>query len=164
MLLVLLVCALMALWEQASGQTRAELASRFGAAHAETFLLPHQIKLTATYDSSDHVCEYRMETPDHSERASPKLTDARFWIDSVEITRMIAELVPQSARSGPIQRDTIGLRVGERILIESDDTIQITRIQRSRPMLSAGGPLPVADRLVTMKWKRPECIKRTFAY
>jgi len=157
---VVVVCALMALWEQASGQTRADLASRFGAAHSETFLLPHQIKLTATYDSSDHVCEYRMETPDHAERASPNLTDARFWIDSVEITRLIAELVPQSARRGPIQTDTIGLRVGEHILIEADDVIQITRIQRSRPMLSATGPLPIADRLVTIKWMRFDCMKR----
>lgn len=79
---VLVVGILAALCEQASGQTRAELAARYGAAHSEIFLVPRQIRLTATYDNTDRVCAYLVETIDHAERLSPNMTDVRFWIDS----------------------------------------------------------------------------------
>lgn len=150
---LLVVSVLPALCGQASGQTRAELAAKYGAAHAEIFLLPHQIRLTATYDNVDRVCAYLIETTDHAEHLSPNMTDVRFWIDSNEVTRLIAELVPEGSRHGPVQTDTVGLRVGEQILIEADDTVQITRIQRS-PRLVKAPSMPVADRLVTIKWKR----------
>jgi len=50
---------------------------------------------------------------------------------------------------------TLRLRVGEWMLIESDDAVQITRIQRSRRL--SAPDIPVADRLVKITWKRPAC-------
>jgi hypothetical protein len=148
--------ALVAFSIEADGQTRTELAARFGSARSETFLLDQNVKLTATYDASARVCTLRIETPEHSERVAPNLTDHRYWIDAQQITRLVAELVPDSARQGPIQHSSLGLRVGEQMLTESDDAVQITRIQRSRP-LPITRELPVADRLVTILWKRKEC-------
>ena len=141
---------------QLVAQTRPELAHRFGSPRSEIFFLPQNIKLTAMYDASDRVCAFRIETSNHSERVAPNLTDARYWIESQQVTRLIAELIPEGARRGAVQTQTMGLRIGEQALIESDETVQITRIQRSRPLLISGA-LPVADRLVKIAWKRPEC-------
>ena len=148
--------ALVAISIEADGQTRTELAARFGSPRSETFLLEKNVKLTATYDGSARVCGFRIETPEHSERVAPNLTDVRYWIDAQQVNRLIAELVPEGLRSGPVQHSTVGLRVGEQMLTESDDAVQITRIQRSRP-LPLARETPIADRLVTILWKRKEC-------
>lgn len=140
----------------AVGQTRAELAARFGSPQSEIFLLPQNVKLTATYDAGGGVCAFRIETPDHSERVAPNLTDVRFWIDSAYVSRLIADLVPENTRHGLVRSKAVGLRVGEQMRVESDDTVQITRIQRSRPVLITP-EIPVADRLVKIVFRRPDC-------
>lgn len=140
----------------AISQTRAELAARFGSPQSEIFLLWRNVKLTATYDARGSVCEFRIETPDHSDRVSPNLTDGRFWIDSTYVSQLIAGLVPESARQGVVESQVVGLRVGESMRVESDDTVQITRIQRSRPLLITS-EVPVADRLVKIVFRRPDC-------
>ena len=142
--------------QAAAGQTRADLANQFGLAQAEIFFLPNNLKLTATYSHEGTVCALRIETREHSERAAPNLTDAKFWTDSEQIARLIGGLIPTNTRHGKVESRTVGLRVGEHLLIESDDAIEITRIQRSRPLLTTG-ELPVADRLVRIMFKRPEC-------
>lgn len=140
----------------APGQTRTDLVARFGSPQFEIFLLPQNVKLTATYDAVGNVCAFRIETPAHGERAAPNLTDVRFWIDSAHVARLIADLVPENTRRGAVQSQVAGLRVGEQMRVESDDTVQITRIQRSRPLLITS-ETPVADRLVTIAFKRSDC-------
>src|SRR6478672_10795927 len=80
--------------QAAAGQTRAELANRFGLPQAEIFFLPNDVKVTAAYGEQGTACAFRIETREHSERAAPDLTDARFWTDSQLIARLIEELVP----------------------------------------------------------------------
>jgi hypothetical protein len=138
------------------GQTRTDLATQFGLPQSEIFLLPQNIKLTATYGREGKVCAFRIESREHSERAAPNLTDARFWTDSQHIKRLIADLVPENTRQGNVESRTIGLRVGEHMHVESDDSVEITRIQRSRPLLVTS-EVPVADRLARIVFKRPEC-------
>src|ERR1700689_5427553 len=150
-----IICAFAMLSGQAPGQRRAGFASRFGSPRSEIFLLPGRVQLTATYDSSGAVCAYRIETPDNTERVAPDMIDERFWIDSQKVTRLIADLVPEATRRGQIHSKTLGLRVGEWMLIESDDAVQITRVQRSRRL--SAPDTPAADRLVKITWKRPEC-------
>jgi hypothetical protein len=145
--------------EVRAGQTRSDLATRFGAPQSEIFLLPRNIKLTATYDGGGAVCAFRIETRIHSERAAPNLTDTRYWTDSEHITRLISDLVPENSRQGTVQSRTVGLRVGEHMLVESDDAVQITRIQRSRRLLTIPD-VPVADRLVNIVFRRPQCTEK----
>ena len=142
----------------AVGQTRSDLATRFGSPQSEIFVLAQNVKLTATYDVRGSVCVFRIETPDHSERVAPNLTDVRFWIDSAHVSRLIAELVPENTRHGLVQSQVVGLRVGEHMRVESDDTVQITRIQRSAPLLITP-EVPVADRLVKIVFRRTDCHK-----
>lgn len=140
----------------ALGQTRAELAGRFGLPRSEIFLLPQNVKLTATYDDAGSVCTFRIETSDHSERAAPNLSDVRFWMDSDHVSRLIGELVPESARRGVVESQLVGLRVGEHMRVETDDGVQISRIQRSRRLVTTS-EIPVADRLVKIAFRRLDC-------
>lgn len=142
--------------QAAAGQTRAELANRFGSPQAEIFFLPNNVRLTAAYGEQGTACGFRIETREHSERAAPNLTDARFWTDSELISRLIEQLVPANTHHGKVESREMGLRVGEHMRIQSDDAVEITRIQRSRPLLTSG-ELPVADRLVKIVFKRPDC-------
>jgi hypothetical protein len=145
---------------QAGAQTRADLTARFGAPRSEIFRAGGNIKLTATYDDAGGVCAIRIETPDHSDRVAPNLTDERYWIESEQVTELIKSLIPAEARSGEVRSRTIGLRVGERMRVESDDAVEITRIQRSRPLLPAS-ERPIADRLVRIVFRKPNCEKLT---
>ena len=140
----------------AFAQTRSDLITRFGQPWTETFLIPPNVKLNVAYGPGEHVCSLRIETVDHSQRAAPNLTDTRYWIDTGQVNRLLVELVPPTQRKGKVEHSKVGLRVGEYALIESDDSVEITRIQRNAPLLLTS-KAPVADRLVTVQWKRPEC-------
>jgi hypothetical protein len=115
------------------------------------------VKLTAIYGGSDRVCAWRIETPEHSERVSPNLTDARYWIDSRTIARLLADLVPESSRRGPTKRETLDLRPGEQMIAESDQAVSIVRIHRNRRLLNMPD-MPAADRLVRIAWKGTDCL------
>ena len=140
----------------AFAQSRSDLAARFGKPWTETFLVLSNVKVNAAYGPDERVCSLRIETLDHSQRVAPSLSDARYWIDAGQVTRLLAELVPQGQRKGQVHQSRVDLRHGEYALLESDDAVQIKRIQSSG-VLRLASKFPVADRLVTVQWKRPEC-------
>jgi hypothetical protein len=154
--MMFVVIAFVANLSPAFSQSRSDFATRFGKPWTETFLVLTNVKLNIAYGPDERVCSLRMETLDHSQRVAPNLSDGRYWIDAEQVTRLLTELVPDAQRKGPVQHGKIGLRHGEFALIASDDSVQIERIQRSS-ILAFKSTLPVADRLVTVKWKRPEC-------
>ena len=145
---------------QTGAQTRTDLAARYGPPHSEIFLLPQGIKLTAALDTSGGICALRIETPDHSERVAPNITDDRFWMSSSVVADLIKELVPEQARSGEPRSRTVGLRVGEHLRVDTWDAVEITRIQRSRRLLSTAEESSPGERLARIIFRRPECASR----
>ena len=143
-----------------NAQSRADLEARFGPPRIEIFALPHNIRLTAAFNAVERVCMYRIETAAHLERGASSLSDGRYWMDSAEVTKLIAQLVPASSRRGIVDSQRVGLREGEDAVIESDDTVQITRTQRTRRVVAAP-EIPVADRLVKIVYKGRECERPT---
>ncbi len=141
-------------------QTRSSLAERYGQPSSEIFLLEPDMRMTVVYGPHDQVCSMRIETPMHSDRVATSLSDARFWIGAERVDRLLAELVPAATRHGKVESDRVGLRMGEYALIESDEVVVIKRIQRNSP-LPLTNRFPVADRLVTVQWKRAGCNNST---
>lgn len=132
------------------------MAARFGPPQWEIFLLPEHLKLTVTYDSVGSACTFRIETREHSDRVASSLTDSRYWTNAEHITRVIADLVPVIMRNGEVKASVADLRPGEQMRIESYANVDITRIQRSRRLLTSDEN-PIADRLVTIRFTRPAC-------
>ena len=154
--LMFVVIAFAVILPAAFAQSRFDLAARFGKPWTETFLVLSNVKVNAAYGPDERVCSLRIETMDHSQRVAPSLSDARYWIDAEQVTSLLEELVPQGRRKGPVQQSKVDLRRGEYALLESDDTVQIKRIQSSG-VLRLAAKFPISDRLVTVQWKRPEC-------